>query len=399
MLPPRLLARLPWLLLAAAACLVGLGWLGIARAEELSGTDGGFLRRQIVWSALASLALVAAAVPNYQIIRRWTYLAYGLAIVLLIAVYFWPAINGSHRWMRLGGVGLQPSEFAKLAFVLALARYLMYRDNHRRLVGLLLPLWLTAIPVVLILKEPDLGTALVFLPVLFCMLAAAGARWRDLAKLGGVGLLLLPLLWVQMSREQKSRISGLLHQAPAGDRPREDGYHLYQSKQMLALGGPWGSLLQGEAVDDRAAIRLPESHSDFVFSVIGERLGLWGIAGLLLLYVIFVWRGLRIAETTREPFGRLVAVGVVSLFAIETLINTGMTIGLLPITGMSLPLVSYGGSGLLAHALAIGLLVNIAMRPGYELAREPFHFAADQKPNRRARIKADSNATSRMKVY
>ncbi len=366
--------RLPWLIVAIAAALVLLGWLGIARCEELSGSDGRFLRQQIVWSALALVAMLAVTVPNYRILCRWSYVLFLLALALLVAVYFFPPVNNARRWIRVGPVGLQPSEFAKVAFVLALGRYLMYRENFRRFRGLLLPLGIALIPVVLVLREPDLGTALVFLPVLFAMLIAAGARWRDLALLAMAGVITLPLLWTQMSREQKSRVTALFEQAAPGEVTGDDAYHLHQAKQMLALGGPWGSLVAGQVVDDPAAYRLPEARSDFIFCVLGERLGLLGAAGVLGLFGLLAWRGVAIAAGTREPFGRLVAAGLAALLAVEVSINTGMTVGLLPITGLSLPLVSYGGSGLLAHALMLGLLLNIGLRPGYEMTNEPFRY-------------------------
>jgi cell division protein FtsW (lipid II flippase) len=235
---------------------------------------------------------------------------------------------------------------------------------------------MTLVPVVLILREPDLGTALVFLPVFFVMLFAAGARRADLAKLLIAGLALTPFLWSQMSREQRSRVTALLHQAGPGELATDDDYHLHQSKQMIALGAVWGSAAIGQSVDDPAAYRLPEAHSDFLFCVLGERFGLLGLASLLGLYALLAWRGLCVAQRTGEPFGRLVAVGMTTLLGVQVLINTGMTVGLLPVTGLSLPLVGYGGSGLLAHALAIGLVLNIGMRPGYEVAREPFRYAA-----------------------
>ena len=373
-LPDRWYARVPWLLLAIAAALVLLGHVGIARAEALDGSDGSFLARQRVWSVVAAAALVLAALPNYRVLCRFSFWIYAASLVLLLLVFLWPPINGAQRWLRFGPVSLQPSEFAKIACVLALARYLMYRESQRRLSGFLAPLLLAVVPSVLILREPDLGTALVFPPLVAAMLFAAGARLADLAKLALAGLLIAPLMWTQMSREQRSRVTALFEQPPPGVRPSDDAYHLYQSKQVMALGGVWGSWLTGDATDDQAAYRLPESHSDFVFSVLGERLGLLGNAGVLLLYVLLLWQALAIAVASREPFGRLVACGIAILFGVQALINTGMTVGLLPITGMSLPLVSYGGSGLVAHAIALGLLVNIAMRPGFELAKEPFRF-------------------------
>jgi len=355
--------------------LVGMGWLGIARCEDLSGGSGRFLRQQMVWSVLAAGVMLAVTLPSYRVLCRWSYAVFAFALALLVLVYFFEPINGARRWIRVGPVGFQPSEFAKVAFVLALARYLMYRENHRRLMGLLVPLGLTLLPVLLILREPDLGTALVFLPVLLVMLFAAGARRVDLARFALAGLLALPLLWTQMSLEQQSRVTSLFEQAGPGRLATGDAYHLRQAKQMLSLGGVWGSLAAGQPVDDPAVYHLPEARGDFIFCVLGERLGLPGLAALLGLYALLVWRGLAIASVTREPFGRLVAAGLVALLAVQVLINTGMTVGLLPITGLSLPLVSYGGSGLVAQGLVLGLLLNVGLRPGYEMTGEPFRYA------------------------
>jgi cell division protein FtsW (lipid II flippase) len=347
-------------MLAAAAALVLLGWLGIARAEEFLDTGGRFFRQQMVWSALALAALAVAMITPYRLLCRWCYPAFTLSLVLLAAVYWFPAVNGAHRWIRLGPVGMQPSEFAKLAFVLALARWLMYRNALRW--SLLAPLAITAAPALLILREPDLGTALVFVPVMFAMLAVGGVPRGELLKLVAMGLLLLPVLWQGMSREQRSRVAGMFDQAAAGQRPTDDGYQLYQSKQMLSLGGWCGSLAEGDAIEDRAAYHLPEAHTDFIFAVLGERLGLAGTGGVLLLFALLIGRGVAVVGQVRDPFGRLVAAGIVALLAVQVLINTAMTVGLLPITGLSLPLVSYGGSGLLAHALALGLLLNVGRR-------------------------------------
>jgi rod shape determining protein RodA len=370
--------RIPWSIVAAAILLVGLGWLAIARVEELTDGSGRFLHQQMAFSLIALVAMLLLTIPSYQVLGRFSYALFALAIVLLALVYFFPPINKAHRWIRVGPVGLQPSELAKVAFVLALARYLMYRDNYRRLRGLLAPLALTLLPVLLILKEPDLGTALVFLPVFFAMLFAAGAKRSDLACIVLLGLLVLPLLWTQMSVDQKSRITALFDQPPPGRRPSDDAYHLHQAKQFRALGGVWGSFYTGQPTDDPAAYRLPEAQSDFIFCVIGERFGLPGTALVLGLFALLVWRAVAIAQQTREPFGRLLAAGVAALLAVEVLIHTGMTVGLLPITGLSLPLVSHGGSGLLAHAAALGLLLNVGLRPGYELTNEPFRYVVER---------------------
>ena len=370
--------RIPWTIVLVSTTLVFVGCLAIARSEELTGSDGRYLARQVLWSLFGAAAVLLAAIPNYRLLARWSYAALAASLALLVVVYFCVPVNAAHRWIRLGFISLQPSEFAKLAFVLALARYLMYRESYRQLTGLLAPLALVLVPVLLILKEPDLGTSLIFIPVLFVMLFAAGARLQHMALVAVAAVALTPLLWSQMSREQRSRITALAEPARPGETPTDDGFHLYQAEQMFALGNVWGSFVLGDAVDDPSVYSVPEPQTDSIVSVLGERFGLWGFALLLALFLLLVWRGLAVAASTREPFGRLVAIGITALLAVQMLINTGMMVGLLPITGVSLPLVSYGGSGLLANCLAIGLLINIAIRPGYEVAAEPFRFPASR---------------------
>ena len=371
----RWIRRLPWSVVAVVLALMVLGWLGIARSQTLAETSSRYLQRQMVWSGVCLLAMFVVTLPSYRVLARWSYAAFAAAILLLVAVYWFPPVNGAQRWIRFGPIGMQPSKFAKLAFVLGLARYLMYRESYRRLGGLLVPLALVMVPVVLVLREPDLGTALVFLPVLFVMLFAAGARPRHLAFVVLAALVFTPLLWSQMSREQKSRITALAEQTRAGERPTDDGYQLHQAKQVLALGGWTGSYLGGEVTPDRTAYFVPEPHTDSIAVVLGERFGLLGVAVLSGLFLILVWRTFAVAQATREPFGRLAAIGIGALLATQVLINTAMLVGLLPITGLALPLVSYGGSSLLANCLALGLVLNIGLRPGYEVTNEPFRFA------------------------
>ena len=369
------LKRVPWSVVVAATALVMLGLAGISRGDQLAGS-GAYFTRQLVWVGLAIPALIAAAWVPYRSLRPVSYLLFGVTIVLLLLVFLMPARGGARRWIPLGLFDMQPSELAKLTFILALSHYLMYRRNFRRFLGLFTPFLLTLVPLVLVLKEPDLGTALLFLPLLLAMLLAAGARLRHLMLIGMMGVAVTPVLWLGMNAEQKSRVVSLLTQVENGPVPRGDGYHLYQSKRMLSLGGTWGSELSGMPVDDPAAYHLPASRTDFVFCLIGERFGLFGSLLTLAIYFVLVVKGLAIAHSTREPFGRLLATGIVTLLATQAIINTGMTVGLMPITGMTLPLVSYGGSSLLATAIALGLLINVAIRPGYEVTAEPFRFAA-----------------------
>lgn len=371
---PLQIRRGLWSIPLAAIALIALGWAALGRAEQVtegpaihSIASGGsrLLRQQIVWSVLALGAMAGVAVVDYRRFARAAPLLFATVVAALVAVYAFPTVNGAHRWIRLGGIGMQPSEFAKVAFILALAGYLAHRDLTTGFTSLLWPLALAVLPVVLILKEPDLGTSLIFLPVLLAVLFAAGARQRDLVRLVAAGLMLLPLLWSQMSHEQRSRITALSEQNGPREAATPDGFHLDQAKRMFALGSVWGSIFTADAEPaDEAVVscRLPEPYTDSIFCVVGERFGLIGAGALLLLYTALVFCCVQVALRLEEPFGRLLAVGVAALFATEMLINTAMLTGLLPITGVSLPLVSYGGSGLVAHALALGLVLSAGRR-------------------------------------
>lgn len=367
--------RTPWLLIAAAIGLMLIGLTGIERSDLLIGSD--HLSRQMFWIVLAIPTMMIATKYPYREMRHISLPLFLLSLGFLVLVFFMPAQNGSHRWIPMGVLNVQPSEFAKLTYIMALAQYLMYRSNYRRLTGLIVPFVLTLVPVGLILKEPDLGTSLVFLPILFAMLFAAGARVRHLVLIVFLGVCTLPALWMGMSAEQKSRVVTLFLQEDGGDLPTGDGYHLHQSKQVIALGGLSGSELSGMPIDDPLAYHLPAGRTDFIFSLISERWGLIGSFLTLTFYFILFWQGLKISKSTREPYGRLLCVGIVSMLAAQSIINTGMTVGLMPITGLTLPLVSYGGSSLLSTSFAVGLMINVALHPGYEIGSEPFRFAAD----------------------
>ncbi len=362
------MGRIPWLLL--------LAWLGIARSEELAGGSGRFLVQQIAWSAFAAAGLVAVALCDFRRLLPWSYALLAAAMALLVAVYFFPTINGAHRWIRLGPVGFQPSELAKPAFILAAAHYLAERKNLRTLPGVLLPLLLTLVPMLLILKEPDLGTALLFPPLLAAMLLAAGARWRHLAAVAAVAVMLTPLVWSQMSREQKSRVAALAEDTGPGAKISADAYHLHRARATLAVGGIAGTWLAAESPPPHTYL-VPEPHTDSIAVVIAERLGLAGLGLLLLLYLVLVLRGLAVAAAVQHAAGRLVVVGITAWIGMQAAINTGMMVGLLPITGLSLPLCSYGGSSLLAVGLALGLVVSIARRDELSLEGEPFRYTPD----------------------
>ncbi|MHC4511436.1 MAG: FtsW/RodA/SpoVE family cell cycle protein, partial [Planctomycetota bacterium] len=272
-----------------------------------------------------------------------------------------------------------PSEFCKLAYVLALAWYLRYRSNYRNFKALVGPFALALLPMVLILPEPDLGTVLLLMPILFTMLFAAGAKVKHLLLIVLMALMVSPMLWYKMRPYQRIRISSLLLQntwirEQAEAHPRlgsalvgtqfteskwksDWGWHLIRSKYAVASGGTTGyGFRRGPFVKYDF---LEARHNDFVFAVIAQQWGFLGCLAVLGLYVIIVGCGLEIAANNTDPFGRLFAIGIVAVFVVEVIINVGMTVGLMPITGLTLPLVSYGGSSLVVSILCIGLLNNI----------------------------------------
>lgn len=366
-------SRFPWLLVLMQLVLMAIGLLAIQRGDELA-DDGGLFQRHLFWIILSIPATIVAIVVPIRFWRGKAYYLFLLCLGLLIVPYFMPAKGGSHRWIPLGPINFQPSEVAKLVYMMALAQYLMYRDNFRKFWGLIVPFTMTLIPMGMILKEPDLGTSLLFLPVLFCMLFAAGARLTHLLLIVFLGIASLPIGWTMMSAEQKSRVTTLFTQEDGGPAPRGDGYHLHQSKQMLALGGIWGSAVAGQPTDDLYLYHLPASRTDFVFCLIGEYWGLWGCLGVILIYLILFAQGLQISASTEEPFSRLLAVGIVAILCTQLIINTGMTVGLTPITGLTLPLISYGGSSMLMTSFSLGLLINIAIRPSFEVSGQTFRY-------------------------
>lgn len=364
--------RIPWSIIVSVAGLTVMGLSAMARGDELYG--GNYYERQFLWGVLGMGAFAVAAMFEYRALKPVSLPGYLLTIGLLVLVFLFPAIQGAHRWIPLGVLNIQPSELAKIAFILALSHYLMYRKNYRQWWGLLIPFAMALIPVVLILKEPDLGTAMLFLPVLFAMLYAAGARTPHLVMVIALGVLALPVLWTGMNVEQKSRVTALFTQQDGGPTPRGDGYHLHQSKKMLATSGMWGSFASEDVELQVETVHLPAARTDFVFCLVGERWGAMGCLVMFGMYFAIIARGLAISLSTDEPFGRLIVTGVVALIAAQCIINTGMTVGLMPITGLTLPLVSYGGSSMLATCVGLGLIVNVAMRPGYEITGEPFRF-------------------------
>jgi len=356
------------------------GWLATALK-----TAGPLAVKQTVY-ALAGLALlILALLVGYQKIGRLAYPAYAVTMLALVALVvdryidlpLIPVRNESRRWISLGPLSLQPSEFVKIFLVVTLARYLRFRNSYRTWWGLLPPFLLTVAPMALILKQPDLGTTLLLLPVLFAMLFAAGARRRHLATIVALGLATLPLFYVfGMKPYQRERILVLLRQDDPDPRWHlGPGYQLHQSKTAIGSGGTTGEGF-GRGVFVQYEL-LPEEHNDFVFAIVCNQWGLVGAVFVLLAYAVLAVAGFEVATVTNDPFGRLIAVGIVAMIVVQALLNMCVTLGLAPISGMPLPFVSAGGSSLWTNFIALGLLISVAQRRPLLIAHPPFEHRDD----------------------
>jgi len=319
-----------------------------------------FVRSQILHMGVGVLIGIVLLAVDYRSLAGGARGLYIANLLLLTAVLVLGRTSfGAQRWISLGPLGqFQPSEFAKLAIVITLAKHLSDRPGPYTSPLDLLPfLAHIGLPVLLIFRQPDLGTALVYGAILLGMLYANGARRRDLAGLGVGGLLVVPVLWHVLKDYQRRRL--LVFLDPSLD-PLGSGYGIIQSKIAVGSGRVLG---EGLFAGTQNVLQfVPEHHTDFIFSVIGEELGFVGAIALLGLFLLWLTRGVRIAAQARDRFGALVAVGIVSMVAFHIFVNVGMTVGIMPITGIPLPFVSFGGSALMTMLWATALLLNIGMR-------------------------------------
>ena len=347
-------------------------------------------KKQLVFFAVALTCLAAVQAVDYRILGKYAgvfYLGACLLIGYTIVGSVTPVpgvnkINGAFNWIDLGPVALQPSELLKVGFVVVLARYLRFRSNYRTILGLVPPFLLAAVPVLLILKQPDLGTALVFIPALFAMLYVAGAKLKHLFGVVGMGVAVLPFVWLAgldgvplfehmpsvVKTYQRDRVYAMFNDDP--DTMGDTGFQQQWALRTLGSGGVVGRG-PGEVVVGR---RVPERRNDMIFSLIGEQYGFVGSAIVIASYLTIIIVGLEIAGSTREPFGRLVAIGIVVILAVQTFINLMVVMKLMPVTGVTLPFVSSGGSSLIASFLSIGLLINIGQRRPIVMAGEAFEY-------------------------
>jgi rod shape determining protein RodA len=364
-----LLRRLDWILLLTSLGLVSYGLWAIAgiTKHDIPGQPDYYLIRQLVF-ALVGLALLTVAIfvdPTwYQRSKRAIYV---LMIGLMVFVFLVAeATRGSKRWIDVSFFRFQPSEFGKVLFVLFIAAFLA--DRGRRVTELRTPLQaiaLATLPIVLVFAQPDLGSGLVYTAALAACLFIAGTRWLHLGVLAGIAVVtVLAVLWflpaagVQvLSKEQTSRLTSFTN--PDQD-PKGSTYNQRQSLTAVGAGSVTGRGVEG-ATQTRLNY-LPEHATDFAFASLAEQHGFAGVVALLLLYLLVVWRGLKIAAAARDAFCALVAAGIVFAFLFQVFVNVGMTIGLSPVTGIPLPFVSVGGSSLVANLIALGILESIYVR-------------------------------------
>ncbi len=301
--------------------------------------------------------MVGTACFNYLHLQKYAWWIYGGVIFLLLLVLtdVGKSHRGSQRWIPLGIVDLQPSELAKIGVSIGLARYLMYKKHMERLPNLIPPFLVAIVPTVLILIEPDLGSAAMFGPLFLVMLFAAGASPKHLVTAVVITLLMVPFAYrYGLEPYQKARIVGFIQPEQV---PMEEGYHLIRSRIAIGSGGIRGKGF-GSSLEKYSKL-VPERHNDFIFTVIGEESGLLGSATVVGLYLVILFFLLKIAYFTREPFGRLLVIGLAAVFTIQSFVNIGMTIGLAPVTGLTLPFVSYGGSSLATSYMAIGIAHSV----------------------------------------
>jgi len=343
-----------YLLLSTFTLLLGLGIVLVASASS-----AGHYRRQLVWAAAAIVLAVLVSALDYRKVVDRAYELWAITILVLIGLLFFaPVTNGARSWLGIGGMGLQPSELAKVIAILALAHYFAEREPRPfGMGGLIAPGVIAAVPFVLIALQPDLGTASTFLPILAGIAWVAGVRMRTAAWVTGTGLCIAPLGYFLLEDYQRARL--LTFWNPEVD-PLGSGYQIIQSKIAVGSGGLAGKGLFSGTQSQLEF--LPAQHTDLVFAVLGEELGFLGVAAALALYLLLLLRILQTARISRDRAGTYIAAGVAAVLLYHLLINVGMVIGFAPITGIPLPLLSYGGSSALASGIAIGLVISVRTR-------------------------------------
>jgi rod shape determining protein RodA len=360
----RLAYHFDWMLLLVTFAIIGVGLATIfsaTEAREHTGfTSNPLVMRQAFYAGVGFIGMIAVVLIDYRRLERYAYVLYAGALMLLLAVPLVGSVGGgARRWINLGPVSIQPSEMIKVALVIALARYFHRAQStgNVRLIDAIPAFILLGIPAVLILAQPDLGTVGIIAIVAFSVLFCAGLRIRVFVMLAAIAALAVPLLWTHLKTYQQQRVLTFL--SPEMD-PLGAGYHVIQSKIAIGSGEFWGKgYLHGT---QNKLNFIPEQHTDFIFSVFAEEWGYVGALVLIGLYAALVLRGLMVAYRAKDRFGALLVFGVVSIVFWQVVINVGMTSGILPVVGITLPFFSYGGSSLTTMMIAVGLMINVNMR-------------------------------------
>jgi rod shape determining protein RodA len=357
----------PVLVLTALA-LTGIGLLAIYSAKLQALSEQGlspylYISRQLVALVVGIVAMVIAAVVDYRHLRTYSAVGYVGALLLLVLVItpLGTTFGGAQRWILIGGFQLQPSELAKIAVLIALAAILHESKGEPGLAHVGICLALTAVPMGLVFLQPDLGTSIVFVWMCAIVFLVSGVKARYLVGLGiaAVGGVVAAFSMDLIADYQLQRLTAFLQ---AGDPALAQGPVFQTHQSVIAIGsGQFAGkgLFQGTQT---ALSYVPENHTDFIFTVIGEEFGFLGASIVLGLFLVLIWRGLRIAVIAKDLFGTLLAAGVVAMLALQVFVNVGMTVGIMPVTGIPLPFVSYGGTSLIVWFVIVGLLLNVHMR-------------------------------------
>jgi rod shape determining protein RodA len=356
-------------LLLVTLCLSAYGAVMIYSATVADQRAAGlpedyFLKRQLAFLIAGTIVLLVTSFFDYRHLRAFSPALYAFAFIGLILVLtpLGDTVQGAQRWINLGWFQAQPSEFMKLALIITLAAYMAERGGELSGRDVALAVALFLIPAVLVFLQPDLGTMMVLVSIVFAMLLVGGGRIRHFLALACIGLVVLAVsLQAGLIRDyQVDRLTAFLDPKPDIS---SEGYNLVQSKIAIGSGGVRGKgFADPEGQTQTALDYVPEQHTDFIFTAVGEQLGFMGAAALLGLFAFLLWRALRIATLSRDMFGTLIASGIAGLWAFTIFVSIGMTIGIMPITGIPLPFISYGGSSLITNYFAVGLLLNIHMR-------------------------------------
>ena len=357
----RLILNFDWTLLITVLFISTMGILNLySSTYPHTGSGTPLFVKQIYW-LLAGIGLaIFILLFDYRTFIRYAYPFYIFCLFLLLLVMiFGRTTSGSQRWLQLGFFSFQPSELAKIAIILALTRY--FTENENTLGygfrDLIVPFLILAIPLALIFKQPDLGTTGLLVLISFSMLAFMGFRLQTWLALGGACVAALPIFWHFLKDYQKTRLLTFIN--PDLD-PLKTGYHITQSKIAVGSGTIWG---KGWLKGTQSQLHfLPEQHTDFVFSVWAEEWGFVGAFLLLSLFLLLISRGLKIANTSKDRAGAVLAIGISAMLFWQIFINVGMVVGIVPVVGVPLPLFSYGGTSVISTLMGIGILMNISMR-------------------------------------